>query len=339
MQPPEQMHNDSPFITPPAEQKNKKMFVTGIILGLVILVVGLIALTLYRVYSGAKTDNFTLAVSQTLRLPALKINGQPVYYTEYAEDLEAIKILHNYDAQNNGPTANYTPEMMSDQVLWRLTNTVLINDAAARFGLTVEESDLTELRDAIKKQFKTPEEIDAALKAHYGWDLVTYERKVLRPAVLQQKLKTIVEGDAGFKESVRQEAQKILDQVKGGADFSLLAQRYGYDATAERGGELGWFAKGEMVPEFEEAAFNLKPGELDQNLVETQFGFHILKVSGKRTEKVKDSNGKTINQDQVQASHILFAPTVGKYLDMIARQSDIHLYLNVHDPFAELKQQ
>jgi peptidyl-prolyl cis-trans isomerase C len=88
-------------------------------------------------------------------------------------------------------------------------------------------------------------------------------------------------------------AQDILAQLKKGASFEDLARKNSTDASAAKGGDLGWFAKGSMVPDFEKAAFSLKEGELS-NVVKTPYGYHIIKVTGKRPagarsfEEVKD---------------------------------------------------
>jgi peptidyl-prolyl cis-trans isomerase D len=79
----------------------------------------------------------------------------------------------------------------------------------------------------------------------------------------------------------KEEATKIYEQLKNGADFSKLAQEYSRDpGSANKGGDLGWFSKGMMVPEFEKVALNAPVGVV-QEPVETQFGYHIIKVTGK----------------------------------------------------------
>lgn len=77
------------------------------------------------------------------------------------------------------------------------------------------------------------------------------------------------------------EASDILAQLKGGAKFEDLAKKFSTDSTASKGGDLGWFPKGAMVPEFDKVAFSLKEGEMS-GIVKTQFGFHIIKITGKR---------------------------------------------------------
>jgi peptidyl-prolyl cis-trans isomerase C len=82
------------------------------------------------------------------------------------------------------------------------------------------------------------------------------------------------------------EANEIIAQLKKGADFATLAKEKTTDPAGKAsGGDLGWFTKDEMVPEFANAAFKLKKGEFTQKPVKTQFGWHIIKVENRRAAK------------------------------------------------------
>ena len=81
---------------------------------------------------------------------------------------------------------------------------------------------------------------------------------------------------------VKAQAEAVLKRIKKGEDFAKLAGEFGSDSTKASGGDLGWFGKGQMVPEFEEAAFALEKDQLGQELVKTQYGYHIVKVTDKR---------------------------------------------------------
>jgi peptidyl-prolyl cis-trans isomerase C len=76
------------------------------------------------------------------------------------------------------------------------------------------------------------------------------------------------------------DAQAALKRVKGGEDFAKVAKELSKDPGSE-GGDLGWFTKDRMVPEFADAAFKLEPGQISEP-VKSQFGWHIIKVEGKR---------------------------------------------------------
>jgi peptidyl-prolyl cis-trans isomerase C len=77
------------------------------------------------------------------------------------------------------------------------------------------------------------------------------------------------------------EAQDVLTQLKGGAKFEDLAKKYSVDPAGQKGGDLGWFGKGSMIPEFEKVAFSMKEGETS-GIVKTKFGYHIIRLTGKR---------------------------------------------------------
>lgn len=80
------------------------------------------------------------------------------------------------------------------------------------------------------------------------------------------------------------EAKDILTKLSGGADFGALAKEKSKCPSKEKNGDLGFLAKGQTVPEFEMAAFSLEPGQLS-DVVKTQFGYHIIKVTEKQPEK------------------------------------------------------
>ena len=84
------------------------------------------------------------------------------------------------------------------------------------------------------------------------------------------------------------EAKKALARVKGGEDFAKVATELSKDPSGN-GGDLGWFTKDRMVPEFSDAAFKLKEGEISEP-VKTQFGWHIIKIEGTRTKSFPPSN-------------------------------------------------
>jgi peptidyl-prolyl cis-trans isomerase D len=86
---------------------------------------------------------------------------------------------------------------------------------------------------------------------------------------------------------VRAKAENILTELRGGADFTVLAKAHSEDtATTEKGGDLGFFPRGQMVKPFEQVAFTLPVGQLS-NLVRTPFGYHILRVEDKIEPEIK----------------------------------------------------
>ncbi len=95
------------------------------------------------------------------------------------------------------------------------------------------------------------------------------------------------------KRAAFQRAKEVLSKARAGESFANLAKSYSDCPSSQQGGDLGYFSRGEMVPEFEQAAFALQPGEIS-DVVETMYGYHIINCEDRRG-------------DQIRVRHILFA--------------------------------
>lgn len=331
------------------KNQNDKSMMPFVWLGVAVAALAVVAgVGAYKVYAKNSTDKFSLAVAGALNLPAVEVANEKIAYTAYVDDLKAIHTMRDYDkAQRDGgaapdrsPGADLTEEQMSDQVLWRLVNNLLVNDAAKKYDVTVEDKDVEDLKTQMLQQFKDIEAAEQELTKRYGWNMSVYEQKVMRPFILQTKLAKKLKDDAKMKEELKAKAEQVLQEVKNGGDFAALAKQYNEDSTGERGGDLGWFGKGEMVPEFEQAAYSLKKGEVYPTLVESVYGYHLVRLDDRKTEKVKNEKGQTVSVERVRASQVLFRFTdLLSYLEKAAKNGKIKLYLNIHNPFAELQSQ
>jgi peptidyl-prolyl cis-trans isomerase C len=103
----------------------------------------------------------------------------------------------------------------------------------------------------------------------------------------------------------KEEAEAIIKELDGGADFAAIAKEKSTDpGSGASGGDLGYFSAGQMVPEFEKAAFALNPGEYTKEPVESQFGWHIIKLEDKRAKQppafdaVKDQIRQVVFRDK-----------------------------------------
>ena len=85
----------------------------------------------------------------------------------------------------------------------------------------------------------------------------------------------------------REEADEMLQRLQEGESFEDLAKEHSLDPSAVKGGDVGYFKKGQLIPEFEEVAFSLKKDDLS-DIVQSPFGFHIIKVTGEAKPQVKD---------------------------------------------------
>jgi len=150
--------------------------------------------------------------------------------------------------------------------------------------INVSEQDAQAYYDTHPEAFKQPELLRAS---HI---LVTVDPKA----------------DPAKKEEARKKIESVQEKLKAGGDFAALAKELSDCPSKEKGGDLGYFAKGQMVKPFEDAALALKPGETS-GIVETQFGYHIIKLAEIKPEgivpyaEVKDQLSQGLKSEKVKA--------------------------------------
>jgi peptidyl-prolyl cis-trans isomerase D len=137
---------------------------------------------------------------------------------------------------------------------------LLIDDAKLRRTLSVPESQISEYYASHQQEFQQPEELH------------------VRHILIRPKS----QDDTGWQDAQTRGREVSAKVIAPGADFAALARQYSEDpGSKDSGGDLGWFPRGRMVKEFEDAAFRLSPGEVSAP-VKSQFGYHILKLEGRR---------------------------------------------------------
>lgn len=149
------------------------------------------------------------------------------------------------------------------------------------------------LESALLNKLVMPQVSEDALKAKYDQ---TYANKPGEPEVHARHI--LVPDEAT--------AKKIIAELKKGGDFAALSKQYSKDpGAAQQGGDLGWFKKSDMVPEFADAAFALKDKETTPTPVKTQFGYHVIQTLEHRTsqpptfEEVHDQLRQQVGQEAV----------------------------------------
>jgi peptidyl-prolyl cis-trans isomerase D len=194
-------------------------------------------------------------------------------------------------------------------------------EIAARFNASQESYRLPEKRrvrvlavDAEQLRAKmtvTPQEVEA----RYRENIQTYSspEQVRASHIL---LKTEGKDEA----AVRKQAEAVLARVKAGGDFAALARQYSEDTSKDKGGDLDFFGRGAMVKEFEDAAWALSPGQTS-DLVQSSFGFHIIKVTDKRAastrsfEEVKAQIEDQMRWERAQAEADRIAQEIAGEID------------------------
>ena len=268
------------------------------------------------------------------------VNGSVITQEDF--DREMGRVRQRLLSMGKPLTDSQIPEIKKE-VLENLINRELLYQESQRKGIMIDEVAINEEMMTLKKRFPSEAEFnnaliqanlsEAAIKAQIKRG-VAIQRFIdthiaQKATVSDQEMKAFYESSpALFKQPEQVRASHILinvdpeaDESKGaearkklltikeklekGEDFAALAQVFSQGPSSAKGGDLGYFKRGQMVQSFEEAAFALRPGEVS-DIVETKFGYHLIKVIEKKLETtipfedIKDRLQQYLKQEKVQ---------------------------------------
>ena len=236
--------------------------------------------------------------------PLITVNGTPISNQLYDDYVQAIA---------HKPAAELSQEDR-DQIKENLVRIVLIAEQAEKDGLTkdpeiatrIELSRLNLLQQAsAQKYLKDRTPTDAELRAEF-------EAQVAATPLVEYHARHILVASEDI-------AQKVIEQLKGGADFANLAKRISSDkGSAAKGGDLDWFSPASMVKPFGEALALLKNGEYTRTPVRTEYGFHIIQLLGTR-----DRTPPAFDDVKDRLSQILMTKMFKAYSDDMLKKAKI----------------
>ena len=240
------------------------------------------------------------------------VNGKPIPYKDYAMELELFQ--KRMQAQGKQVPPDYLPKLRTE-LLDDLVNLELLYQQSKKQGVQVKPEEVEKELAALKERYPDPKQFEMILKNMNLTEAQLKEQFARRSSiralvekdiapkveVTEKEAKNFYETNPNFFEKPEEvrashilikvepgasdqeksEARKKLTDLKkkidAGEDFAELAKKHSEGPSNVRGGDLGYFSKGKMVPAFEEKAFSMKPDEVS-GIVETQFGLHLIKV-------------------------------------------------------------
>lgn len=236
------------------------------------------------------------------------VNGQEITQEDLSDRLEILKNFYTtkykIDFSKSGGKA--TEKKLEKAVLDQLVMETLFQQEAKRRKLVISDAEVNQaIQDWKNMQFSSPGEAEKFLRDNdIGIEELKKEKKYelmlskLKQEVLNSEDLSVTENECrayfsqhrskyGHPEIVRAchivvkdrlKAEQILAKLNNGVDFSEMAQAFSEDkSSAVKGGDLGYFSKGQMVPPFEKAAFNLEKNKIS-GIIQTEYGYHIIKV-------------------------------------------------------------
>lgn len=290
------------------------------------------------------------------------VNGSAITQEEFNAEMSRVKQRF---LSMGRPLSDSQLSEANKEVLESLIASELIYQESQKQGTTVEDETINEQLKKMKERFPSEPEFKRALKKmnlseeamksqlRRGMAIQQFvnERFAHKVRVSEKEAKTYYDNHSGlFKQpgqvrarhilikvapqaddSERAEARKrlgmIQQKLQKGEDFAALAREASEGPSSARGGDLGYFGRGQMVKSFEEEAFALKPGEVS-GIVETKFGYHLIKVIDKRPETtlpfedVKERLEQYLKQQKVQNA-------VKSYVEKLKEEAEVERFLKL----------
>jgi peptidyl-prolyl cis-trans isomerase D len=245
-------------------------------------------------------DKFRAGLTEWMSISDAELEHEYTLRNEKAV-LDVVAILaDNFKTQVNPTDAEISAHFGANKEKYRIPEQrkirfVRMNTADVAATLKVPKEDVERFYNEHLGTYTTPEQIRAS--------------HIL--------LKTDGKNDA----DVKTKAEGVLKEAKAGGDFAALAKKYSEDdSNAPQGGDLDYFSRGRMVPEFETAAFALAPGEIS-GLVKTQFGYHIIKVIDRKPAITRGLDDATVYKEiETQVLRDLAEAQLNQQVDSLAKE-------------------
>ncbi|MFP4376963.1 MAG: peptidylprolyl isomerase [Spirochaetales bacterium] len=288
------------------------------------------------------------------------VNGVGIGREEFEQNVE--NTLNRFRQQGQQISEEQIP-VLQEQVLNQMLAEELIYQAAIERGLQADEETVENQFQQMRSQFESDEAWQEAMD-DLGTDEAELRDQLARNALIQdmvaeatsdvgavteEEIQTFYEENPQFfeqgeqvaarhilistegitdeevLEEKRAQAEAIREELQGGADFAAVAQERSEGPSASRGGDLGTFGRGQMVPAFEEAAFNLEVGEISA-IVETQFGYHIIEV----TERI-DAGATPLAEARPNIQQYLVEEkqqeAITSYIDSLREEAEVEIFI------------
>lgn len=251
------------------------------LLAFIVLYIGVGALVGWKVYKDKSESTNIRRILVAYPYPAVLMPQDVILVRDY---LNQLKYIRHFADKTKKPLP--PDNELRQQLINQMIETRLLLHGTRRYGVRVTKADIDAAFRKIADSNGGPEEVSKLLTDLYGMTEREF-RTLIRDQLLREKFKKDVIAQVQAKHILIRDEKKandILEQIKKEPTrFDELAKQHSEDTVnRDKAGDLGFLPRGVMVQEFEEAAFKLNKNEITQELIKTEFGFHIIKVVDRR---------------------------------------------------------
>lgn len=274
---------------------DKKIKVSTLVYAFLIVVVFVTALGAILAY-GTRTEigtKIAAKISAVIPFPAAIVDFRHVVYMKDAQaNLASVeKFYQTQDFAKEGLRIDFTTEdgkkrlrIKEREVLDKMVEDKIIEILAREKGVTVSDKDADAVVTQKLNEFGTAEDVKNDLLKSYGWSMEDFKEKVVLPSLYMEALaqKVSVE-EANNNTKAKDKITQAQKQLDSGKDFAEVVRIYSEGPSREKGGELGWASKEQVLPELQTVLFG-KDAPKKNDVIESSIGFHIVEIENRKTE-------------------------------------------------------
>ncbi len=289
------------------------------------------------------------------------VNGTVITQEDFDRDMIQVeeRLL-----SSGSPVGDSQHAELKKRVLENLINSELLYQESQKNGIKVDEAEVNKRFEKMKQQFRDEGDFkdtlskinlsQSAAKSHLRKVMVIQqfvdERIGQKGTVSDEEIRDYYDSNRGsFKQpeqvrashilikvapdaakgqraEAREKIEEIKQELEKGKDFAALAGEFSQCPSSKKGGDLGYFTRGRMVPAFEKEAFTLKPGEIS-DIVETGFGYHLIKIVGKKPENTLSFEDAKERVRQY-LKQVKIREGVSAYVDKLKEKAKIEIFLS-----------
>ena len=262
-----------------------------IIFGLAIFVFAVEVAFAVSIYKYKESDNVTKFIARVVPYPAAIVQGRVVTVNDYYKNYQYVEKFYSTTQESS-----IDLEAVKEKVLSQLIDNELLRSQAKKYNVEVRASDIENAYSEVVVQNGGEDEVKKVLSDLYGLNVKEF-KQLIADQLLEQKLEEtvpvqihaahiLIRVDKDAPQDKVDEAKgridKVSAEIKGGADFAEEAKKYSEDTgSAQNGGDLDFFSRGQMDADFEKVAFATPVGQVSEPF-RTEFGWHIVNILEKK---------------------------------------------------------
>lgn len=273
-------------------RKLKKNKLPVLVASVAILLFVALVLIFLGIYKFNWNNAFTSAFTKTVPLPAVYIKGAGlISIGEIQQDSKSVKKFYeSQDFDQLGMRVDFSTDqgnkrlqIKEKEIINKLIENKIIEALARKRSIILTDADVDREVNSSIEQFGNRQNLMSELARLYGWSLEDFKQKVVKPELYTEKLAEVHASEADLSEQEKKIKTLHERAALGKEDFADTASSSSEGESSKNGGDLGWSAREQLIPEIAEVAYNLEVGKVS-DVIASPLGFHIIKVEEKKTE-------------------------------------------------------